>query len=517
MKSEDLYNAVTELPDRQVLEGEKPMRAERRVSLRRLSALAAVLAVLAAAGILLLPKLTRERTSGTPADTGAPPQTETTQPPAESTEAPAPFGTPELSQYSLATASYPKMAPYPNEMDYRQNDNFDYEAFDTAWELWRRDRSDLRSDVDYTKGLDAYLKKVIPELLRSEEAENRVVSPLNLYMALAMLAETTEGSSHVELMKLLEISDLQSLRDRANALWRACYSDDRRQTCLLGASLWLRDDTAYNADTLDILASNYYSSVYAGPMGAEDYNEALRNWTNAQTGGLLADQIEGMEMTSETVMALITTIYLKAPWAEEFYQTEQRSFHAPSGDRELEFMTEQSTAACYFGKGFTAAGKSLKGGGDMFFLLPDEGVSLETLLEREETIRFLTDAAGRSQTENRGVTLTLTVPKFDVSSQLNLEQSLEALGVRSVFDPESANFSPLLSTAERSVYLTQATHGARVLIDEKGVTAAAFTEMLAGEAMPPEEQVELVLNRPFLFVITNNDGLPLFVGVVNEP
>lgn len=33
----------------------------------------------------------------------------------------------------------------------------------------------------------------------------------------------------------------------------------------------------------------------------------------------------------------------------------------------------------------------------------------------------------------------------------------------------------------------------------------------------PEEEVEFVLDRPFLFVITSNDGLPLFVGTVYRP
>lgn len=38
-----------------------------------------------------------------------------------------------------------------------------------------------------------------------------------------------------------------------------------------------------------------------------------------------------------------------------------------------------------------------------------------------------------------------------------------------------------------------------------------------GAAEPPQERVDLILDRPFLFVHTNSDGLPLFVGIVNEP
>ena len=36
-------------------------------------------------------------------------------------------------------------------------------------------------------------------------------------------------------------------------------------------------------------------------------------------------------------------------------------------------------------------------------------------------------------------------------------------------------------------------------------------------AMPPEDEVDFVLDRPFLFVLTNEDGLPLFAGIVEQP
>jgi serine protease inhibitor len=56
------------------------------------------------------------------------------------------------------------------------------------------------------------------------------------------------------------------------------------------------------------------------------------------------------------------------------------------------------------------------------------------------------------------------------------------------------------------------------MIDEEGCTAAAYTVMLAaGAARPPEEKVDFVLDRPFLFVINGQDGQPLFVGIVNQP
>ena len=35
--------------------------------------------------------------------------------------------------------------------------------------------------------------------------------------------------------------------------------------------------------------------------------------------------------------------------------------------------------------------------------------------------------------------------------------------------------------------------------------------------MPPDEEIDFTLDRPFLFVVTGAGNLPLFVGIVNQP
>lgn len=41
--------------------------------------------------------------------------------------------------------------------------------------------------------------------------------------------------------------------------------------------------------------------------------------------------------------------------------------------------------------------------------------------------------------------------------------------------------------------------------------------MMLGAAMPPDEEIDFTLDRPFIFVLESYLGLPLFVGVVNQP
>ena len=57
MKPDDLYNAVTDLRDEQILEGEKRLRPKRTAYARRLGAIAAMLAVLLLASVFLMTDL----------------------------------------------------------------------------------------------------------------------------------------------------------------------------------------------------------------------------------------------------------------------------------------------------------------------------------------------------------------------------------------------------------------------------------------------------------------------------
>ena len=154
----------------------------------------------------------------------------------------------------------------------------------------------------------------------------------------------------------------------------------------------------------------------------------------------------------------------------------------------------------------------------MWFLLPDEGVAPEELLADKEAAEFLFAADKYEWEKQKYLIVNKAIPKFDVSSQFDLGEGLRALGITDVYDPAVSDFSPMTADAGAPIFLSKADHAARVVIDEEGCTATAFTVLAgAGAAAPPDGEVDFVLDRPFLFCITGDSGLPLFVGVVNHP
>lgn len=395
---------------------------------------------------------------------------------------------------------------------------------------------DFLDDFDKS-GLDAFTVRSLAAVFADLDGGNRVYSPLNVYLALAMLAEITEGDSRAQLLDLLGCDSVESLRSQVKALVKASYraesesqAGDRQEaagpfsgayqpdvplTVLPAASFWLRDDYDYKTEALQHLAQDYYAAAFRGPMGDPAYTQALRDWINEMTHDLLKAQADGLELSADTVIALVTTLYFKGRWADEFSagRTEKDLFHADSGDVEADFMHRGDVMSYYRGAHFGAIRLDMYGGAGMWILLPDEGTSLQQLIDSGEAAAFLADY---DSAESKRVQVEISLPRFDVSSEQDLIKTLQSLGLRDVFDPERSDFSPL---TEEALFVSDILHAARVKIDEEGCEAAAFTEMLvaAGMPLPPDETVDFVCDRPFFFAVTGGQGQLFFAGAVNQP
>lgn len=471
MKKEDLFDAVTNLPDKYVKE------AKKRKIPRWTAAVAAVLTAVILLGIFFGPGVDLGR------------------------------GGVQV----LAAAEYPQMTAYPNEQKYiKWNGEFDDEAFQPVYDRWREDLNALRPEEGFADGLETYFPTAARALLSGQG--NRVCSPLNVYMALAMLAEITDGDTRQEILAALGSDDLEDLRTQAKAVWRSVYRQDGAVNSVLANSLWLNEGSSFRQETVDLLADNYYASVYRGEMGSEKLDKALRDWLDGQTGGLLKNATKSARFSPDTVLALASTVYFQSKWKEEFSKskTQEDIFHGLSGDTSVDFLRSDGAGQYYWGEDFAAYGKRLESGGTMWFFLPDEGVTPEDLLAGEDVFALAADS-DRWENQTRLI-VHVSIPKFDIFQQQTLTDALETMGISKVFDLGQADFSPI---SDNDLYLSQADHAARLIIDEEGVTAAAYTLMVAaGAARPPEEEVDFRLDRPFLTMVTSQDGLLLFAGIV---
>jgi serpin B len=365
----------------------------------------------------------------------------------------------------------------------------------------------------------------------TEGGENAVYSPTSIRLAMAMVYAGAAGETKSEIGEAMRFGDgdqdEQSIHATLNALVEKLESyelaeggtelDDREFN--VANAVWLNEYVTLVDTFRELVGSTYGAGVYSMDFGAvNDPTGIINGWVADQTNGLITGLLQDGYVKSNTALVLTNALYLKAPWSEPFEQasTTPDDFHLLSGSTvTAEFMHTSignflgpPTDGSYTeGDGWKAITKPLKMGSlSMAFIMPDEGNFAEFTSEIDaEMVRTTLDSMEQVKTD-------IALPKFEVSQTIDLNETLETLGVSSAFTGAS-DFSAL--TNFTPVSLGDVRHKATIGIDENGVEAAAATTVGVPVSEPPEE---FFATRPFYFFIHDRDsGEVLFVGRVMDP
>lgn len=342
---------------------------------------------------------------------------------------------------------------------------------------------------------------------------NRTYSPISLYYALALANEGAVGQSHDEIDAVLGTPAGISAPEQCGNLFRT-LAVDPSSTVDLANSIWMAKDNPFEQSFIDTATNQFYATPFSVEFATDATDQAMSAWITENTGGTIKPDVK---TDSDLLISIINTIYFKGGWSDTFdtADTAPATFHAASGDVEVDFMTQRVDSLANFRRtdDFLRASLGFTGGATMTFVLPAEGVSAEELLADEQRLSaaFEVDA----NKDEYGF-VTYVVPKATFDTTFDLVPALKRLGMETPFS-DQADFSNLTSTPAFISSVKQESH---VSWDEEGAEASAYTSIgiSAMAALPPEgEEVELRLDRPFLFQITSSQGIPLFVGVCGNP
>ena len=414
---------------------------------------------------------------------------------------------------TLKEPTYPTFPQFPQAPE--DGPDADWPAYYNAYDEYYSAVMELRGGgiPEGTRfAVSDFAAKSTPLALAGQEGKNAAFSPVSLWAALAMLAPCAQGDSQSQLLSALGVAGQRELTDQVGRLWKGLYTNDGVSSLILSNSVWLNDSQQgeYVQATLDTLGRDYFAGVYTTPMGTAGADQAITDWVAKETNGLIGGDGPVVDTMPDTLLLLASSLYYKAAWVVPFdaSQTQAGDFTTASGETASADFMHASLAGNFLKRdGYQAAALETQLG-EMFFVLPEEGTAPEELLSDTSFLSSLSSGAADVQYG----TVEWSVPKFDLSADLDLINTLKGLGITDLLEAGKADLSGLTSL---DTFLTQAEQMTRVSVDEEGVEAAAVTILAPGAGAPPEETCVMNLNRPFLFVL-RNQGVPLFVGVVNE-
>lgn len=341
---------------------------------------------------------------------------------------------------------------------------------------------------------------------------NVFLSPASIYLALGMTYNEAKGQTAAEFGKTLNNSkNLEGFDQDCLGLQNLITGSSR---FTLANSIWLNSSYSRNISEsfLDRDKNFFGSTVCTLDFSSSGAPGVINSWVKKNTGGRIDPSFKRFD--PETVMALINTVYFKSDWKQQFngQNTRDGDFKTPEGTKTVKFMHGEYTR--YF------ENQNLQG-----IILPydDEKTSMVILLPRTDLTDMLSKLTASDITAyvkgniNGGTEAKLSLPRVNLRYQASLNDPLKALGLKSAFDPDQADFSGMLKE-NTGLYISAVTHMTYLAIDEKGTEAAAATTvMMAGSAAPMKTNI-MNVDHPFLTAIVNNEtGAILFLGTVSDP
>lgn len=417
------------------------------------------------------------------------------------------------------------------------------------------------TESDFKKHYQAYCETSISKFLQLNWGENPrqgavVYSPVNLYMALGMLSEMSDGETRQQLQ-----DGLGGLDEETAVKNHMCVSSeeqkkrgDRRQTmirqtsqwlygkeasgvCSFGNSVWFSDRYDFSDSMTDILKSSYYAKCASGRMGDPAFDKKIQKWLDHQTGGKLRKEISSNVKTeADMAMMLLSAANFKDEWEEPVFARKDtrkgtfygRNYYTCGNTTEEEkldkvtcdFMNTSWSGLCMENKRFQAVSIPMKNT-RMTLVLPRKGAAFDQM-SSAKNIKDIIELCDPECAKWKQGLVKLSLPKLQFQSDMDLIPMLQEMGIKDAFQTEKADFGRTWQengkeTSEPDLYVSQARQAGAVKVDENGCSVASYTEITIKESMMiPDIKMKMKCNRPFIMILSDDQGAPLFVGAVSR-
>jgi serine protease inhibitor len=359
---------------------------------------------------------------------------------------------------------------------------------------------------------------LLKQIVKEQPDKNIFISPFSVSTALQMVGNGAAGKTKTEMQHVLKTDGLEPMELNA-----ACKSLNQSLNSQSDAILNLANGIWYQKELHlkpGFISHNKY--FFGAELAGVDFEspksaQTINDWAEKKTRGKINDMFQ-FPFPPLMRVILANAIYFKGKWREPFDkgQTKPRPFHLPGDESKQTPMMQQHRHFSYRETdGFQAVRLGYSGRYlDMILFLPKTNSSPQKLLAELSTASWQDDVL--SQFEDREGTLVF--PKFKVNYDVELNQPLESLGMKRVFDPRAADFSAM---TDEPLFVSEVKQKSFVEVNEEGTEAAAVTgiSVTAVGAMPvPQEPFEMFVDRPFFFVIVDERTQSiLFMGVISNP
>lgn len=367
-------------------------------------------------------------------------------------------------------------------------------------------------DDDFVANFNKFSSKIFDSTL--DIYSDFTVSTLSLYFELnniSLLSSSNEANKDFD--TLLGTSK-ETRVEQLNKVFKNNFYLNNDATTQIYNSVFFNSGLNLNEKYIDILTN---SNVEAYSMKfSEDNLYHIIDWVNQKLDTTNTLKISDLEFNDLTTIYVFSLLYFKNQWSIKIDDAKNKSgkFYSDGNEENVTYMSHSFGTALEDNEKYYSFYDEYKNGYKIKYIISkDKNVNTVDVVSSEEIFKI-----DSSSLINAIVYLSL--PKFNKTCNLNMVQILKNIGFTTPFDYSKNNFPDVYEGYPYNQYIKFIKQFNSVDFNENGTTIKTVSFGSINGATSPDEHTELKeydikLDHPFIYVIYDNNNIPLYAGNVN--
>ncbi|XP_077303033.1 alaserpin-like [Arctopsyche grandis] len=368
--------------------------------------------------------------------------------------------------------------------------------------------SNYANAITLMESSSQFFDKFYKETVALAPGASSIMSPISAEIALALLSLGAGGATQKELYSALNLPDSNYTTNEFKPFISSLNSI-QGVTLNIANNIFIMNGLSLLPTFKNLAVDVFYSDVQNVDFANSGQAAGIINtWVEQKTNSKIKELIKSSSLSGSTSLVLVNAIYFKGNWENRFnvLKTKQEDFYISSNKTvKVDMMEQINTFPHAYIPEWNAEALEMFYSGkqmSMVIILPTEVDGLSGLEEKLKSgdLSLVFDKLVSKK-------ISVSIPKFKIETEIDLNKVLPKVGVNLIFDPSKADLSGLIKNSKQ-LYVSEAIQKAFVEVNEEGTEAAAATAIIMTRSLPQEFRAD----HPFFFVIKSARGDIIFMG-----
>lgn len=357
--------------------------------------------------------------------------------------------------------------------------------------------------------------------------ENFIISPLSPQILLAQLMNGCSEEARIEMTKALKLNS-EEAAILVDALTEATLKNSDLNKLDIASAFFKSIKMNLSTEFEKTRKNSKITLENVDFTNTAEAAHTINEWANLKTRGNIPEVVTEQSLSPDLSMLLLNAIYFKGTWMYKFNASatvKRGEFKVAPGKSMSAHMMSQSNRLRFGEVNFGEYSEMDEGlrwvelpyDGDqlsMILLLPKVNHELDKNVQRMNA-SHVKDIFRVIRRNHNPIKVHLKLPKFAIKNSISLVEPLKKLGVRKIFEDDSA-LSKLSKTPAKVGDVKQ---DAFLSVDENGTTATAVSKVtIIPLSLNAYEDIYFECNQPFMAMIVDKTSeIPLFMAKINQP